>query len=76
MRPRIVVMSWKLSLLALLACALFAGLGCGKYGKPRRISQPGSPAPARADSSAQADEQLDEAPAEPERDEVEKNRKP
>ncbi len=65
MMLRSVLMSSKRSLLVLCMSALIAGLACGKYGRPERISQPVS---LSTDTSEQASEQ--------DRDEAEKSRKP
>lgn len=68
MMLRSVLMSSKRSLLVLCMSALIAGLACGKYGRPERISQPDPPVSLSTDTSEQASEQ--------DRDEAEKSRKP
>lgn len=76
MTPRIVLVSSRLSLLALGTSALIAGLACGKYGKPERIAQPEPPVAARVDMSVQTGEQTGERTSEQEREEDGKSRKP
>lgn len=64
MMRRMVLLCLKRSFLLLCSTAIIAGLACGKYGRPERISQP-NPSVAASDDGAEQD-----------RDETQKGRKP